>query len=77
MRSDDPILAASEVEPQESEPTFLMKFLCMVAFKPFPYPQAAVEPPDKSNPVEWGRYIANAQLECYSCHSADSNEQLL
>jgi len=71
LRSDDPVLEASEVEPQESEPSFLDKFLSHVAFKPFPYPKTAIKGPDKTNPVEWGRYIANCQLECYSCHSAD------
>ncbi|RYY81749.1 MAG: c-type cytochrome, partial [Chitinophagaceae bacterium] len=31
----------------------------------------AIPAPDSTNAVAWGRYIAVAQLECFSCHSRD------
>jgi mono/diheme cytochrome c family protein len=71
LHSDDPMLAASDVQMPEPKPSFLVKFLCFVAFKPFEYPTAPIAGPDKTNPVAWGKYIANAQLDCYTCHSAD------
>lgn len=71
LRSDDPMLAASDVQMPESKPSFLVKFLCFVAFKPFEYPKAPIAGPDKSNLVAWGKYLANASYDCYGCHSAD------
>lgn len=69
LRSEDPVLQASNTELPESELSFLTKFLCFVAFKPFPLPEAPIADPDTNNQVEWGKYIALNQMECFSCHS--------
>jgi len=71
LRSDDPMLVASKTELPPPQPSFLVKFLCLVAFKPFDYPTAAIRQPDKTNEAAWGKYIANSTYECYACHSAD------
>ncbi|MBL8953253.1 MAG: c-type cytochrome [Myxococcaceae bacterium] len=70
LRSDDPVLEPSDVANVPSEPSFLSKFLCNVAFKPLPYPTKPIPQPDHSDPVAWGRYLT-WNLDCYTCHSAD------
>jgi mono/diheme cytochrome c family protein len=69
LRSDKVI--ASTEEPPESEPSFLVKFLSHVAFKPLPYPEQPIPQTDTNNIVERGRYLANNIYNCYPCHSAD------
>lgn len=71
LHSDDPWVQPAAVEDTAPQPSFLAKFLCHVAFKPFPYPDHRIERPDTNNKVEWGHYIATSQVECYSCHSRD------
>ncbi len=75
LRSDRPEMQASKEELPESDPSFLTKFLCFVAFKPFEYPKAPIPNPDTTNQLEWGKYLALYQLECYACHS-ESFEKL-
>jgi mono/diheme cytochrome c family protein len=69
LRSDKPEVQASKTELPEAQPSFLTKFLCMVAFKPFEYPKAPIPNPDTTNQLEWGKYLTLYQLECYACHS--------
>jgi len=71
LRSDDPLVAPSDVPTRAPEITFLTKFLSYVAFKPFPYPTKPIEAPDPNDTVAYGRYLANGLLDCYACHSAD------
>lgn len=71
LHSNDALLTASKTEPVEPQPSFLVKFLCLVAFKPFEYPKAVIAKPDTTNTVEWGKYLANGVYNCYACHSAD------
>jgi hypothetical protein len=69
LRSDRPEVQAVKKELPDSKPSFLTKFLCFVAFKPFEYPQAVIPDPDTTNKLEWGKYLTLYQLECYACHS--------
>lgn len=72
LRSDHPWVKADNTTHPQSDFSFLSKFLCNIgAMKPAAYPTAAIPEPDTTNTVQWGRYIAVAQLECYSCHSQD------
>lgn len=71
LRSDLAEVQPSKVELPNTEPSFLTKFLSTVAFKPFPYPEKEIPNPDTTNALEWGKYLALYQLECYTCHSAD------
>ncbi|GAB4092142.1 c-type cytochrome [Flaviaesturariibacter terrae] len=72
LRSDHPWVQADATEQPVSSPSFLTKFLSNIkAMKPFPYPATTIPPPDTTNSVAWGRYIALGQLDCFSCHSRD------
>jgi cytochrome c2 len=71
LRSDNPMVQADPTSQPPSKPSFLTKFLCTIAFKPFPLPKHPIANPDTTNPVTLGKYIALHQLECYSCHSED------
>jgi mono/diheme cytochrome c family protein len=67
---DDPILASSDVVQPAPNPSFLVKFLSHVAFKPYPYPEKPISLPDPKDQIAQGRYLANAVYGCFSCHSA-------
>lgn len=71
LHSDYPEVLPSKVELPPTEPSFMTKFLCFVAFKPFPFPEKEIPNPDTANVLAWGKYLTLYQLECYSCHSAD------
>ena len=70
LRSDDPLVTASATPDHPSEPSFMTKFLCMVAFKPFKMPAQKIDMPDTNNAVQFGKYLV-FNLECFTCHSAD------
>lgn len=69
LRSDKPEVQGVKKELPPSDPSFLTKFLCFVAFKPFEYPKDPIPEPDTTNKLAWGKYLALYQLECYACHS--------
>ena len=71
LRSDDPVVQADPTELPPSEPSFLTKFLCVVAFKPIPYPDQPIPQPDTTNQLVYGKYLVLYQIECFACHSAD------
>jgi mono/diheme cytochrome c family protein len=71
LRSDDPLVAAADIDPPGvPQPSFLVKALTHAVFKPLPYPSAPIVAPNKSDRVAYGRYLVQG-LDCYSCHSAD------
>jgi mono/diheme cytochrome c family protein len=53
-----------------TRPSFLVKFLCRVAWKPYPFPDKPIAPPPAGDKVAMGRYLTH-QLGCFACHSAD------
>lgn len=71
LRSDHPTVQADKTELPESEPSFLSKFLSLVAFHPYEYPKHEIPDPDTSNQLEWGKYLTLYQIECFACHSKD------
>lgn len=71
LRSDDSLVRADPTPDRESEPTFIVKFLTYVAFKPFDYPESPVRAPDTADRVAYGRYLAVDAFDCYACHSGD------
>ncbi|MEO8088123.1 MAG: cytochrome c [Bacteroidota bacterium] len=71
LRSDSPEVQADKSEYPPSEPSFLSKFLSLVAFAPYKYPEHEIPDPDTSNQLEWGKYLVLYQIECYTCHSKD------
>lgn len=71
MRSDDPMVAASDASPGGvSQPSFLAKALAHTVIKPLPYPSGPIAAPPRSDKVAYGRYMTIA-LDCYGCHSPD------
>lgn len=70
LKSDDPLVAANAVPDTPTQPSFLTKLLCRVAFKPFPMPDKKIDMPNPNNAVELGKYLAH-NLDCFSCHSSD------
>ncbi|HLP52143.1 MAG TPA: c-type cytochrome [Chitinophagales bacterium] len=71
LHSDAPYVQASEIPKIPSKPSFLTKFLCLVAFKKIPYPAAPIAHPDSNKAVEFGHYLVTGRYDCYPCHSAD------
>jgi cytochrome c2 len=71
LRSDDTLVRPMAVQDTDCEPSFLVKFLSRVAFKPFAYPIVAQVAPPISDQVAYGRYLVNDVVKCYECHSAD------
>ena len=70
LRSDDPLVAPDRTADMRSQPSFLVKFLSTIAWKPLPLPAERISMPDSTNQLELGRYMA-VNLDCFSCHSAD------
>ncbi len=71
LRSDLPDVQPDKTEYPESDPSFLSKFLSLVAFHPFNYPDHEIPDPDTTNKLEWGKYLTLYQIECFACHSKD------
>jgi mono/diheme cytochrome c family protein len=78
LRSDDPLVRAQASGDRESEPSFLTKVLCRVAFRPFPYPDREIVAPPPTDQVAFGRYLVTSRLQCFGCHSKDfqTNDEL-
>jgi mono/diheme cytochrome c family protein len=71
LRSDDPLVAESEVAPAGvTAPSFLVKALSHTVMRPLPFPEQVVKAPAKTDQVAYGRYLTYS-LDCFSCHSAD------
>ena len=71
LRSSDTLVQAAQVKDHESEPSWFAKFLCFVAFKPFPYPDKPIGKPQITEKVAYGKYLVTGVLGCFQCHSAD------
>ena len=78
LKSDHPQVQASDRESIPSKPSFMVKMLSRMVFKPYPYPSEPILPPDESNKLEFGKYLVTAKVGCFECHSADfkTNSQL-
>ena len=71
LRSDDPLVRPVKAKRPPSKPSLLTKVLSRIAFKPLPYPAAAIAAPNPSDRVAYGRYLVQSRAICYPCHSAD------
>lgn len=70
LRSDDPRVAATDVDPPGvTKPGFLVKGLTHGPIKPLPYPSQPIVAPPTTDKVAYGRYLT-VSLDCYGCHSA-------
>lgn len=71
LRSDRPEVKPVATKPPACRPSFLVKFLCRVAWKPFDYPSSEIKFTDTLNEVAYGRYLVTGRYDCYPCHSED------
>jgi mono/diheme cytochrome c family protein len=71
LRSDDPLVEASEEPSVPCKPSLLVKVLAHTAFRPLPMPTAPQAAPPRSDKIAYGRYLVNEALICFECHSAD------
>jgi mono/diheme cytochrome c family protein len=71
LRSDAPMVQADDRIQPAPQPSFLVKMLSHIAFKPLPYPEEEIIAPPISDKVAYGRYLAVGVADCYGCHSAD------
>lgn len=69
LRSDHPMMAATDHEVPVSQPSFLNKFLCNFILGPLPYPENVIPHVDTTDMIALGRYISTAKFDCYQCHS--------
>lgn len=70
LRSDDPMVEADDTQWPATEPSFIAKALLRLAFQPAPMPNSPVKAPPLIDAPAHGEYLANAVLNCYTCHSA-------
>jgi mono/diheme cytochrome c family protein len=70
LRSSEPEVQADPTPDRPAEPSLLIKLLCRVEFKPLPMPAMVIPPPDTTDIIALGKYLAH-NLDCYACHSAD------
>ena len=77
LRSDDPLVAPTDVPDRGSEPSFVLRALATLVWRPLPYPNGAIRAPAASDRVAYGRYLADGLYACFACHSADfrSNDE--
>lgn len=71
IKSNRKEVQAVALQQKKPEPSFLVKFLCRVAWKPMPYPDKPIPQPDTTDLKVYGNYLVNARYDCYPCHSAD------
>ncbi|MDW3645954.1 MAG: cytochrome c [Bacteroidia bacterium] len=69
LRSNEAAVQASSNQLAEYEPTFLVKLLYTIAFKPLPLPLEEISKPGPAD-KHFGQYLANSLYACYNCHSA-------
>ena len=71
LRSEAPLVQASESDPPAPKYSFLLKALVKLgAFAPRFYDIQPVTAPPASNQIAYGRYLATARYSCFRCHSA-------
>jgi mono/diheme cytochrome c family protein len=70
LHSDNPMVQPSDNQPPKPRPNMLAKMLSRTVMKPLPYPDHVIEAPSRDDKVAYGRYLAVAKFDCFSCHSA-------
>jgi len=69
LRSDDALVAPSDVEPPPTRYTPLGWLSLRWFSPPLPYPSERIPKPDPANELAHGRYLV-ANVGCFECHSA-------
>jgi cytochrome c2 len=75
LRSDRFPVQPTKEEAPPINYSFFSKLLVHTIMKPGNYPDQIILLPDTTNQVAYGRYMADAVGDCYSCHSSDFLDQ--
>lgn len=70
LRSDAPVMEASDKPSTPQQYTLLTKAVGSMMMQTLPYPEKPVVAPPLSEQVAYGRYLVTNVLECYGCHSS-------
>ena len=70
LKSDDQAVQANETSQPVHKPSLLASALLNFAVKPFPYKDQYPDKPAITDKVAHGKYLVDAQMGCYLCHSA-------
>ena len=71
LRSNAPLVQASELDPPPPKYSFLAKALIKAGlFKPIFRDIKPVSAPPMTDKIAYGRYLTTAAFACYRCHSA-------
>lgn len=70
LKSDDMQVQAGETTQPAHKPSLLAKALLNFAVKPAPYKDQYPSKQPISDKVAYGKYLVDAQMGCYMCHSA-------
>lgn len=71
LKSDDSLVRPVSKVTASGTSNPLIKIFLRTLLKPYAYPTKNIPPPDTSNAVEFGRYLATRKFSCYECHSND------
>ena len=70
--SDDPLVKPTPTKPPRPKYSIPMKLLMSFWLRPPAWKPVPVIEPNKTNLVEWGRYLAVAKFACFDCHSGNT-----
>ncbi|MBK7106008.1 MAG: cytochrome c [Ignavibacteriae bacterium] len=71
LKSENEMVKPVQSLAGENDPSLLFKILMNLAFEPLPYPKEKISSPPMDNIIAYGKYLATAKYECYSCHGRD------
>lgn len=71
LKSDKPEVIAQKVVSTPCAPSLFTKFLCLVAMKPYLYPEKELVEPDTTDKKAFGKYLVQGRFACFGCHSGD------
>lgn len=74
LRSDHPLVQASDEAHPVHQPTFLEKALKKFAFQPHPLKDAYPKPVSLADSIAYGKYLVQGVGHCYACHSGSIEE---
>lgn len=72
LKSDDELVKPTKLYNPPPRYSFLTKGLIHFWLRPLKFNMAPVEPPDFTNSIAFGEYLATAKYSCFDCHSRHS-----
>lgn len=72
LKSDDPLVRPTSLLNPEPHFSIPMKLLQRFYLKPPDWNPKVISPPEPSDPIAVGRYLAVAKFACFDCHSGNT-----